>query len=204
MYRIVHVSAVASYMQSVDNTSNTDKAEMTDLKMNLKGYKMTQSNDSKCVVSCFASRKPGYFLMNAYPFVFLIAVLALTLFSVKNYDAPEKRLPGSFTLILTLFNFKFVTNNTLPTISYLTSLDKYLLLSTICIVICCIWHALGGTLIQPIELQQSVDRVMLAVISLFLLLIQVWFFFTLIRSFWKIKQLQKKNAQYEKMIAKYD
>ena len=133
----------------------------------------------------------------------MLSILSLTIFSVNNYTAPEKRLSGSFTLILTLFNFKLFTSNTLPTISYLTSLDKYIILTLIFIVFCSGWHAISGALIQPLDYQQKVDKIMLGVLGGFFLLTQFWLLFSLIKSYMKIFKLNKKNKEYEKMISNY-
>jgi hypothetical protein len=61
-------------------------------------------------------------------------------FSVKP-SLPQNRLQLSFTLLLTAVTFKFVVNRCLPTISYLTSLDKYVLASMFLLCVICSWHA---------------------------------------------------------------
>ena len=52
---------------------------------------------------------------------FLITSLAFATFSVQR-DLPQNRLQLSFTLVLTSVAFKFVVNQSLPKISYLTYL----------------------------------------------------------------------------------
>ena len=49
--------------------------------------------------------------------------LAFATFSVAE-DKPENRLQLSFTLVLTTITFKFVVNQNLPKISYLTYLVR--------------------------------------------------------------------------------
>jgi len=115
--------------------------------------------------TCHASRRPGYFYWNVYflivrclslLFVFLIksiitflmlfilkffiTVMIFATFSVKP-SLPQNRLQLSFTLLLTAVTFKFVVNRCLPTISYLTSLDKYVLASMFLLCVICSWHA---------------------------------------------------------------
>ena len=62
------------------------------------------------------AKKKKYFI-----FQFLICSLAFATFAV-NRDKPENRLQLSFTLVLTSVAFKFVVNQSLPKISYLTYL----------------------------------------------------------------------------------
>ena len=54
-------------------------------------------------------------------FQFLICSLAFATFAVER-DLPQNRLQLSFTLVLTSVAFKFVVNQSLPKISYLTYL----------------------------------------------------------------------------------
>ncbi|KAJ8319876.1 hypothetical protein KUTeg_001463, partial [Tegillarca granosa] len=76
---------------------------------------------------------------------FLICSLSFATFSVGS-SKPENRLQLSFTLVLTAVAFKSVVNNSLPRISYLTYMDKYLLASMIMLSAVCAWHAIVTTL----------------------------------------------------------
>uniref|UniRef100_A0A5K3EG01 Neur_chan_LBD domain-containing protein n=1 Tax=Mesocestoides corti TaxID=53468 RepID=A0A5K3EG01_MESCO len=79
-------------------------------------------------------------------FKFLICSLSLVTFSVDK-SQPQSRLQLAFTLVLTLVAFKFVVNQCLPKISYLTYLDKYVISSLFFLTIICIWHG-GVALIE--------------------------------------------------------
>ena len=48
-------------------------------------------------------------------------------------------------LILSSFNFKLIMTSRLPTVSYLTVFDKYILSALFYLVILCVWHALIGS-----------------------------------------------------------
>ena len=158
-------------------------------------------SQTKCIVSCYCSRRPGYYLFNFFAFVFLLTVLSLTLFCV-NVNNPAPRIAGTFTLILTLFNFKIVISKSLPTISYLTSLDKYEIVNLIFLVVCCFWHSLG-TLITDSNLQVFIDKIILGALGVIFTLIQVYFVCNLLQSFRKLKKLKQKNREYKKVLSNY-
>ncbi|RTG83405.1 uncharacterized protein DC041_0012679 [Schistosoma bovis] len=71
---------------------------------------------------------------------FMISGLAFATFAVSP-DKAELRLRLSFTLILTSVTFKYVITQSLPKISYLTYMDKYVLMSLFILCIISIWHA---------------------------------------------------------------
>nr|CAH8821898.1 unnamed protein product [Trichobilharzia regenti] len=79
-------------------------------------------------VTCRAARRPGYFYWNVFLIMFMISGLAFATFAVSP-DKAELRLRLSFTLILTSVTFKYVITQSLPKISYLTYMDKYVLMS---------------------------------------------------------------------------
>ena len=67
--------------------------------------------------------------------------MAFGTFSVRS-NLPQNRLQLSFTLLLTSIAFKMVINQSLPKISYLTYMDKYVLMSLVFLVLICVWHSL--------------------------------------------------------------
>lgn len=76
-------------------------------------------------VQCRVARKVGYFIWNIIFIVLLIASLTFTTFAIEPDSAD--RLAVTITLFLTAVAFKFVVKQSLPTISYLTNLDLYVL-----------------------------------------------------------------------------
>ncbi|VDP97280.1 unnamed protein product [Trichobilharzia regenti] len=91
-------------------------------------------------VTCRAARRPGYFYWNVFLIMFMISGLAFATFAVSP-DKAELRLRLSFTLILTSVTFKYVITQSLPKISYLTYMDKYVLMSLFILCIISVWHA---------------------------------------------------------------
>ncbi|TGZ62796.1 hypothetical protein CRM22_007218 [Opisthorchis felineus] len=99
------------------------------------------SQHHPCIsVTCRAARRPGYFYWNVFLIMFFITGLSFATFAVPP-ERPENRLQLSFTLFLTSVAFKFVINQSLPKISYLTYMDKYVLMSLAILCVVSIWHA---------------------------------------------------------------
>ncbi len=67
-------------------------------------------------------------MLNNFSLVFIVTLLTFTTFadSTVSSDARSKTL---FTLLLSLFAYKITTSAQIPSISYLTMIDKYMLLS---------------------------------------------------------------------------
>lgn len=102
----------------------------------------TSSQKHPCIsVTCRAARRPGYFYWNVFLIMFFITGLSFATFSVSA-ERPENRLQLSFTLFLTSVAFKFVINQSLPKISYLTFMDKYVLMSLGILCKVSVWHAI--------------------------------------------------------------
>ncbi|CAF1165902.1 unnamed protein product [Adineta steineri] len=112
--------------------------------------KEINSNDERkrsfLTVSCHAARRSGYFYWNGYCLVFLITICAFCTFSIPP-NLPHNRLQITATLLLTSITFRWTVNRSLPTISYLTTLDKYAITSIFILIILCVWHAIIGTII---------------------------------------------------------
>nr|VZI36563.1 unnamed protein product [Spirometra erinaceieuropaei] len=99
------------------------------------------SQSHSCLsVTCRAARRPGYFYWNVFLIMFFITGLSFPTFAVSA-ERPENRLQLSFTLFLTSVAFKFVINQSLPKISYLTFMDKYVLMSLGVLCVVSVWHA---------------------------------------------------------------
>ena len=91
------------------------------------------------------ARRPAFYYLNAFFLIFLITISSLAVFSV-NCSLPQNRLQTSCTMLLTSVTFKWITNRSLPTVSYMTSLDKYSLGCIILVSLQCIWHGVIGFL----------------------------------------------------------
>ncbi|KAF8571680.1 hypothetical protein P879_00055 [Paragonimus westermani] len=113
------------------------------------------SQHHPCIsVTCRAARRPGYFYWNVFLIMFFITGLSFATFAVPP-ERPENRLQLSFTLFLTSVAFKFVINQSLPKISYLTYMDKYVLMSLAILCVVSIWHAVVTLIPTDAEFEQS-------------------------------------------------
>lgn len=73
------------------------------------------------------SRRSSLNVLNNFSLVFIVTLLTFTTFadSAVSSDARSKTL---FTLLLSLFAYKITTSAQIPSISYLTMIDKYMLM----------------------------------------------------------------------------
>ncbi|CAC5383834.1 unnamed protein product [Mytilus coruscus] len=89
---------------------------------------------------CRVKRKVGYFLWNIVFIVSLITVLTFTTFSIEPSSAD--RLGVTITLLLTSVTFKLIVKQSLPTISYLTYLDLYVIAALVFLGLTSAQHAI--------------------------------------------------------------
>ncbi|KAH8850228.1 Cys-loop ligand-gated ion channel [Schistosoma japonicum] len=116
------------------------------------------SQSHPCIsVTCRAARRPGYFYWNVFLIMFFITGLSFATFAVPP-ERPENRLQLSFTLFLTSVAFKFVINQSLPKISYLTYMDKYVLMSLAILCVVSIWHAVVTLIPSDAEFEQLTTK----------------------------------------------
>ncbi|CAF2564401.1 unnamed protein product [Rotaria sp. Silwood2] len=122
--------------------------------------------------------------------------MAFATFSV-TYNLPQNRLQLSFTLLLTAVTFKWVVVRCLPTISYLTTLDKYVLLSMVMLCVVCAWHAIIA--VCPTDVAPRWDNmalISLAVIyTVFHLVFFLWMYFVTYR---RRRVMKRKDKEYLK------
>lgn len=110
-------------------------------------------------IKCHVKRKNGYYLWNIAMIIFLIDILSFCSFSV-DISSPSDRLSVTLTLLLTAVAFKFVVAQSLPTISYLTLLDKYVLSGLIFLGFMAIENAVAAVIPNPDD-QKMFDRICL-------------------------------------------
>nr|CAH8832819.1 unnamed protein product [Trichobilharzia regenti] len=116
------------------------------------------SQSHPCIsVTCRAARRPGYFYWNVFLIMFFITGLSFATFAVPP-ERPENRLQLSFTLFLTSVAFKFVINQSLPKISYLTYMDKYVLMSLAILCVVSVWHAVVTLIPNDAEFEQLTTK----------------------------------------------
>lgn len=101
-------------------------------------------NRSAFLAKSYISRKPGYYLYNAYMLIFLITTLGFVPFAFDP-NGPQFRCQVTGLLILTSVNFRWIVTQRLPSVPYLTSLDKYAIGSLFHLVLFCVWHSIIGS-----------------------------------------------------------
>jgi len=133
------------------------------------------------------------------------------IFSISPNMAPN-RIQTSFTLLLTSITFRWTINRSLPTIAYLTTMDKYAISSIFILVTLAIWHATIGVLIfyytsntriTPTLWLVKIDRyVFFGAISVYII-IQVTFLLWIFCVPLKYRrQLREKDIQYRRLLTK--
>lgn len=178
LYKLIKIAERASY-------------DIDDQKVELN----QRQTKPKFVAVCKCSRKSAFYLINAYLFNLLITVLSMTLFAIDSKFA-QNRISGTFTLILTSFSFKVVTSKSLPTIAYLTSLDKYQLINIVYLALCCVWHSICASLDMEHDRKQRLDKLALYCFGTFFTSIQLIFLIFYVISFRKIRLLKKQVDDY--------
>ncbi|KAJ8311110.1 hypothetical protein KUTeg_011338 [Tegillarca granosa] len=149
------------------------------------------------VVKCVATRRPGFFVWNILIIMTIISSLSFCSFVVDR-DLPQRRLQLGFTLTLTGVAFRFVTNQSLPKISYLTKLDKYILFSMIFNYLVSIWHAIITFFEYDLDLQRWLDFGAFIFFLTVYILFQIFFVLIVVT---KVRYLpQDKNRQIKTEI----
>lgn len=99
------------------------------------------------------ARKPTFYYWNAFFLIFLITMASLSIFSIRCH-LNQNRIQTTCTLLLTSVTFKWITNRSLPTVSYMTSLDKYSIACMLLLCAQCLWHAISSSML---EIEQKCD-----------------------------------------------
>ena len=103
-------------------------------------------NYNRCVfsVTSFIARKPEYYYNNAYMLIFIITVLGFVPFSVVP-TSPSARMSVAGIFILTQVNFRWIITQRIPSVAYLTSIDKYAIGNLFFLTLFAFWHAIIGS-----------------------------------------------------------
>ncbi|XP_041374738.1 uncharacterized protein LOC121387632 isoform X2 [Gigantopelta aegis] len=153
-------------------------------------------------VKCRAARRPGYFVWNIFMVTFLICSLSFATFSVR-LELPENRLQLTLLLVLTIVTFKSVVNQSLPRISYLTFMDKYLLASMVMLSGVCAWHGIVTTLLSDPALANRVDSIVLIVLAVIYILYNAGFLLAIYMFPCKKRRLMsQKDKEYKANVIK--
>lgn len=148
--------------------------------------------------------------------IFLITVLGFVPFAFDP-TGPQFRCQVTGLLILTSVNFRWIVTQRLPSVPYLTSLDKYAIGSLLFLVLFCVWHSLiGSSLLINIhqnedkgELRKRIDTYLLfgsASIFLFYNFFYIFWFLKMYKSIKKfhnfsvgeVQKSAKRKDEYER------
>lgn len=150
-------------------------------------------------IKCHVKRKSGYYLWNITMIIFLISLLSFCSFSVE-ISSPSDRLSVTLTLLLTAVAFKFVVSQSLPTISYLTFLDKYVLCGLLFLGCMAIENAVAA-IIPDVPTQKDFDQICLYVaVGCFVFIHGVFLVFVFDKSRARNRILSENDKKFREML----
>ena len=143
-------------------------------------------------VSAKAFRLPAFFYWNVILPIVLVTFASLAPF-VIDIRISQSRLTSTCTLMLTSVGIRWTIVRLLPTVSYLTSLDKYSLASMFIITMELLYHATMGAFFTklPEDLSYSIDKGFFVFFCFLILFKQLLFFVWVMR----IKVYRRKVAE---------
>lgn len=152
-------------------------------------------------IKALAVRQFGFFVWNILIIMTIISLLSFTTFAVGN-DKPQNRLQLGFTLTLTGVTFRFVTNQSLPKISYLTKLDIYILFCMIFNFCISIWHAVI-TRFDGNSDQDVMDKWAFFTFIIIYCVFQVTYFSVVVGNyFWRRHKVTHQEREYQEKAVK--
>jgi hypothetical protein len=104
------------------------------------------------------ARKPGYYIYNCYMLLFTITVLGFVPFSFNYYSA-HFRIQTTCLLILSSVNFRLIVTKSLPTVSYLTTLDIYAIMALLFLILLSCWHAIIGSWLIAKYIDDTIEKI---------------------------------------------
>lgn len=119
---------------------------VTDVTESASGTQYSVLDASVCV-----TRRAGFWVMNVVFPIFLITLTNAASYTVPPTDVAD-RCSISLTLMLTTVAYKYIIADKLPAISYLTLIDKYVLLCLSIQVLFILWYAIVGGIVINAEM----------------------------------------------------
>ncbi|CAH1274679.1 CHRNA9 [Branchiostoma lanceolatum] len=136
-------------------------------------------------ITAHVQRRTLFYMFNIVLILFLITALTFTTFSVRT----DYRLSNTFTLLLTTVAIKLVVSQYLPTVSYMTLLDKY-------VVVCILFQS--GVALQnavasalPEDSVKLCDQISAAALVVFVIVAHLVFGIII----WKTVSNNRKEVQ---------
>lgn len=111
-------------------------------------------------VTCQVFRSAGFFYWNCILPILLVSFASLCPF-VIDPKIPQSRLPSTATMLLTTVSIRWIIGRLLPTVSYLTFIDKYSLGTMMIITLQLIYHATMGATFPylPEHIARRADKI---------------------------------------------
>lgn len=120
--------------------------------------------------------------------IFLITTLGFVPFAFDP-NGPQFRCQVTGLLILTSVNFRWLVTQRLPSVPYLTSLDKYAIGNLFHLVIFCVWHSIiGSDAFEQKAFRKRFDCYFLYGASTFFLFYNIWYGFWFLKMSRSIKK----------------
>ncbi|GFR96706.1 cys-loop ligand-gated ion channel-like isoform X4 [Elysia marginata] len=124
----------------------------------------------------------------------IISALSFTTFAVPR-TLPQNRIQLSFILILACVTFKFAASQSVPKISYLTHLDRYILGSMIFLFFVAIWHGIV-TRFEDHETDNLDFYAYITFIVVYVLVHALFFVTLIVRGYKRRALVQQRETEY--------
>ena len=133
--------------------------------------------------------------------IFLITVLGFVPFAF-DVSGPQFRCQVTGLLLLTSVNFRWIVTQRLPSVPYLTSLDKYAIGSLFSLVLFCVWHSLIGSnvITKDQEFRQVIDNYVFMGAGIFYLLYNIGYITWFIKMARSIKKFHTNSLRQLKEV----
>ena len=140
------------------------------------------------------SRRSSLNVLNNFSLVFIVTLLTFTTFadSTVSSDARSKTL---FTLLLSLFAYKITTSAQIPSISYLTMIDKYMLLSICFTGSLALWFAFFDFQDYKTMDGKQIDSMAMYCFVVVFIFIQLFTVALILKSMYKIHKFLRKDEK---------
>ena len=148
-------------------------------------------------VSAKVFRLSGFFFWNAALPIFLITLASLTPFSVEITMQPS-RLATTSTLIFTCVSMRWTVSFYKPTVSYLTSIDKYSIATLFIITIELMYHAIMGAVLSKlpsVDVAKFLDKMFLIFFCILIIMKELVFFL-----WYRQANLYRRNVSLDKIV----
>ncbi|XP_078583775.1 gamma-aminobutyric acid receptor subunit beta-3-like [Branchiostoma floridae x Branchiostoma japonicum] len=158
-------------------------------------------------ITAHVQRKTGFYMWNIVLILFIITALS----SVSSFSVPVEqhsdRLVITFTLLLTTVAFKLVVSHYLPTVPYLTLLDRYVLACIIFQSLVALEKILASFIGSCIDKYNAwlIDKIFLGIFVFALLCVHVYFRKVVVGTMNKTKgKMQRIEEEFKRVKGRTD